>query len=412
MNLSGLGDETGRSDDVIAAAERAAALIEKLADPGGIVDAYLLVASHAVRVRRYEQALQALARAEDLLRPHLDQDEPDPRFLRLHRELLVWRGVFYSLLAGSDVSGDWEQAAYDALESARVVAARLGDHDGVALALVQMGKLFALTGRLDEAEERARLIENVPAARGYEIEADELLARVALGRGRAREAAGALAGVADAWREEGRPDRAMAALASLGEAYEAAGDERAAVDAYERTLDGFEEQRLDLYEESRLEATAHIAETVDRLVLLLADADSEAFDPSRALHWAERSKSRVFLEMLGLSHVPLPDADESAREDLLEEERLLERVNALRDRLFVDPEGSSDRFTLQQELFSSMEQLHAVWARLVPAHEEYVALREGRVAALVQIGGSPGLAMDRHISAVTSCDACGRVVTG
>jgi hypothetical protein len=168
----------------------------------------------------------------------------------------------------------------------------------------------------------------------------------------------------------------MAAFARLGHALERAARESEAVAASTDCLETFERTRLALYEESRLEIAVDAEEATARLISLLADPTSSAYDVVAALQWIERTKSRTFVETLGLSQLDPPTADGSETA-FLEEQRLLDRINSLRERLFISPDGSAGRMSLQHEMHACLDRLRRVWEKLAPSHGEYVSLREG-----------------------------------
>ena len=377
-HLVRLASQTGRSDDVLAVTEPVVALLAEQADVRGIVETYLAAAHHATRTHRWTDLVELLDAADRLLQPYLDRsrDEPDADFLGLFAELLIWQGTFLTLVVSS---GDHDAAgsAYDALERARAIAARLGAADLVARAIVQKARLALVEGDVDAAEDQAGLVELVPADRVYAIAALEVLAEAALRRGDTEDAIALLEQVTTQY-DDRQLDRRMVAFANLGTALERAERPTDAVTAYQRCLETFERTRLALYEESRLEVAANVGDASDRLITLLADAASPAFDPSAALEWVERTKSRTFVEVLGLSQMAAPTDAGAPTQALLEEQRLLERVNRLREQLFVAPSVGVDRMSLQQEMQVCLDRLGRLWETLATEHEEYVSLRQGR----------------------------------
>ena len=376
-HIARVATEAGRSDDVLAASERAAAVMAELADIHGAVETYFVAARHALRTHRHDAFLHLLQRAEDLLLPQLQRSNVANEYLPLEYELLIWRGVVATMLLSAESNrAEGLDEAYRAFDGARAIAARMGDHDRVAGAIVQIGKLLLRAGEYAAAEDAVGLVEHVPCGEEYRVGADEVRAMAALGSGRFAVAARALEDVSERWGER-QPDRQMAAAFRAGEAWESAGELTSAVAAYERSLELFESLRLALLEESRVELGATVEEAYARLILLLGDAGSGVFDPARAFEWLERSKSRTFVEALGLARLPLhAPADAPERDALTEEASLLERVNGLRDELVLG--GAADRLRTQAELRRCLEELESVWERLQLHHPEYVALRRGR----------------------------------
>ncbi|MEO6893163.1 MAG: tetratricopeptide repeat protein, partial [Ktedonobacteraceae bacterium] len=168
----------------------------------------------------------------------------------------------------------------------------------------------------------------------------------------------------------------------LGEAHEGMGDDKNAVQAYEASLDLFEQGRMELYEASRMGFVGNSTEVYERLITLYADSHGGAYDPKQALYWLEKSKSRTLAETLGLAQISLQNPPASIQDDLQEERFLLERVNTLRAQLFLSsPEApeTASRLQLQQELFQHLEKLKALWNRIANVVPEYVNLRQGLV---------------------------------
>src|SRR5262249_50791485 len=145
------------------------------------------------------------------------------------------------------------------------------------------------------------------------------------------------------YRDGTSSHRLAVLLHHLGESYEAMGDALRAAASYEESLAAFERRGLALYEASRLQVTSHPEETYARAISLRADSMSAAFDPIRALDWLERSKSRVFAEVLGLSRLEPHSPTDAMRDQLNEEGRHLASVAQLRAALFIEPESSADQ---------------------------------------------------------------------
>lgn len=384
-HLTRLGEATGRSDDVLAVSMQAAEALDKLADIRGSVEVMISIARQSLRLHRALDAIRSLERAEALLRPKIDREDPDLDLAPLYSDLLTWRGTLVAMIAAGDHNrGESPDAvkplrdgAYRDFEQARMIAAQLQDHDRVARAIVQKAKLFVLLDEPDLGREQAELIEMVPARAEYAIEAKEALALLALRGDQPAEAAQLFAEVADGWGRQNQADRRLAALFRLGEAHAAVGEPAAAVVAWGESLSAFEASRGQLLEDSRIAWGATVEGGYERLVALLADPDGGVFDPMRALAWAERAKSRTFLELLGLTSLPAPATDAADAALLRAEEQRLEHVNDLRGRLELATDATQ-RFALQRELAVSMEELQRIWEQLRPTHEEYVSLRQGR----------------------------------
>ncbi|MBN8891873.1 MAG: tetratricopeptide repeat protein [Rhodospirillales bacterium] len=368
----------GRLDDALAAQERAAALMAELADVPGAVACFLALAQSAFATRQFERGLAALARADALLaRPPMGPADRLREHLDLRFQVRSLEGYVRSLVAiGSETAADAERAL-TTLHEAQALAVELGDADALSTIVLQIAMLLSQLKRLDEAEACCATLDTARLGPAHMERRREVLADIRKGQGRPVEAVALLRDSVAAYRDSQRTDRLAVVLHRLGEAYEAVGDAVHAVTAYEGAIEAFERHRLGLYEASRLEVTGHVAETYARAIALRSDPVGPVFDPTRALDLLERSKSRVFAEMLGLSPVQPHRVPPAARAALEEEAGPLARVSQLRATLFLAAESSPERLRLQQELSTQFEQLEELWRRLAGALPEYGEIRRG-----------------------------------
>jgi tetratricopeptide (TPR) repeat protein len=372
----------GRLDDAQAAIERAASLMTELADVTGAVQCYFSLAENAFATQRIESGLRFLQRAEDLLatpRSQRDARLHERERLALMHQLQMWEGYVRTLVVEALPSAQAVDEAFKPIERARQLAVELGDHNGLASALLQMAMLFLVADRLDSAEAYCGQLDLVPCEASFLARRREILADIRRKQGAYVEAAALYNESRDTYRDAVRSDRLAILLQHLGETYEAMGDPKRAVAAYEEALEAFERHRLGLYEASRLEVTVHSAPTYDRVIVLQSDPAGAAYDPVRALHWLERSKSRVFVEALGLSRLSPHGAPESVQPELAEEARCLTRVAELRGVLFLEQQENTERLRLQQELSGLLTRLDGLWARIAAACPEYDEFRRGAV---------------------------------
>lgn len=137
-------------------------------------------------------------------------------------------------------------------------------------------------------------------------------------------AAQALSRAVDEYQTTGRLDKAAITLIALGEAYERGGDDRRALEAYERA-DGLLEQLRGLLaaDVTRIGIRGSFEKLYDRLILLYARDPGRA-DAERVWHWVERAKARALVELIGVSPIPPgAGADAPATQRLLADEEAL-----------------------------------------------------------------------------------------
>lgn len=373
-----LCERMGRLDDAIAAMQRAVPVMLELAALESAIRTHLTLASLLFRTRRFEDALRMLQQAEDLLEPQLTAAEPARQYLLLYADLQIWYGSLYTMLLHKP-SGEFtlERAARP-LENARHVATIVKDDNLFARTTLQMAVLYEQAGQYERAQQLCAELDSVHCDGIYLTRREDIKGVLHLRQKLYKEAVEylqrAAAGYGNQWK-----DRKMVAQTHIGEAHEGAHEMKEAVRTYEAALETFEQSRLDLFEESRMEIMGNAETIYDRLISLYADSNSEVFDPHQALFWLEKSKSRTFVEAMGLSSLSLHPENATVETILAEERQLLEKLNALRNQLFHSTEAALDHLGPQQEMYSYTEKLNDVWARLSVYHPEYVELRQGRV---------------------------------
>jgi tetratricopeptide (TPR) repeat protein len=371
-------ERMGRLDDAIAAMQRVVPVMLELAALESAIRAYLALASLLFRTLRIEDALGMLQQAEDLLEPQLTAAEPERRYLLLYADLQIWNGSLYTMLL-HEPSGQFTlDRAARFLENARHVATIVKDDNLFARTMLQMADLYEQAGQYERAEQLCDELESVHCDPIYLTRREDIKGVLRLRRKLNKEAIEyfqrATAGYGNSWK-----DRKMIVQYHIGEAHEGARQMKEAVRFYESAVETFEQSRLALYEESRMEIRGKAETIYDRLISLYADSNSEVFNPQRALFWLEKSKSRTFVEAMGLSTLSLQPENATVEAILVEERMLLEKLNALRNQLFHSPEAAFDHLGPQQEMYAYTEKLNDAWGRLSVYNPEYVELRQGRV---------------------------------
>jgi tetratricopeptide (TPR) repeat protein len=192
-------------------------------------------------------------------------------------------------------------------------------------------------------------------------------------------------------RVKGNPDREFSLHELIGDVHLRRGDAEAARDAYERAVAIFEGARALMGDESRVGYQANATQVYTCLVLLYA---GEMHDPARALHWTERAKSRAFTELLGLTHIPVPEAPAQYHDLIAREHVLLQTVRELRSRLTAADEHAPAAVGVRVELLDATRKLGAIWAELGDALPDYAALRTGAVARLALDPATAGTRVD------------------
>jgi len=367
--------QLGRLDDLMAALEKTTGLMAELSDLEQAAQAYLQLGDFGFRTGQIEMALHAFQRVEDLLQPVLSKQNPEPRYLALYVDMLVWGGVISTMLLDSGSAQFDVHSIAQRLETARVISVELQDHNRLAKVWLQLAALYMHAGQFEEAESCAQMVEFIPCLPKYLAQHDEILGTLYVQQQRYTEAVEHLqqaAAVFDATQS----DKKMATLYRLGQAFEGSKRPDEAAHAYESALDCFDRSRLGLYETSRIEVMAHAEEIYNCLIELYARNASNA---TRALFWLEKSKSRTFVETMGLSTIPLSDPPDAVRDYVMEEHQLLQKLNRIREELFISGAGASDRLGSQREMYACLEQLNTIWSEIAIHCPEYIELRRGSV---------------------------------
>lgn len=377
---SRLCQRMGRFDDVMAATARAAEFMEELADTAEAVRAYLWLAQLAFTLRRHESALRHLQRAEDLLGPKIRGGRAEREYLELYGDLSIWEGYVFTLLLGAPHGDFTLERAFQPLERARQIALALQDDDRLANAILQMAKLYTHAGQLDQAESFCLSVDLIPCSPLYKSQQEDVYGTILLRQGRFDDAIPLLERLLSVYAGPEYADRLCVTQVHLGEAHAGAGRLPDAIKAYEAAMDTYEQRRLNLFESSRLEVTGNFAEIYDRIVLLYSEPGSAVYNPERALHWLEKSKSRTLVEAIGLTRLPLRESAAGHESDLQKEAALLDELNRLRGSLFAGQSSPSDSLERQRDMQVCLDKLHLLWDRLAASVPEYVALRRGDVA--------------------------------
>jgi len=374
-HLSRLSMKAGRSDDAISALEKMADLKLKMADFHGAAESYIQLGENRFRVGQLKEAVEAFERGGGLLKPLVSVEQSKEKHLSLYIDALIWRGTVLTLLykhfpdeyPGELASGELDEAIRRSFE--------IKDERRFAKAVLQSANLFRLAGRYDTAEFQLSRLYLFYASPTVEARSEEILGAIRVAQQRYPEAVEHLHKALDTYPPE-QVDRTMATLDVLGQAYEGAGQLDEAQKSYEAALEIFENLRLGLYEESRIQFMGTARELYERLILLCA---TKTGDPVRALYWLEKSKSRTFAETLGLSQLPLRNLSDAVRTDWQAEQEFLDHINDIRSSLFSNVKGVSDSLAAQKELHDTQQQLNALWDKMALHSEEYVALRRGSV---------------------------------
>ena len=385
--ITALSERTGHVDDAVAAQERMAGLMIETADFIGAAQTYLSLARYTYRARGFEETLSYMQRAKDLLEPLVSTQQPDTQALKLYHELLMRIGALYSLFLIKPVEGFTFQQAYEPLERSRQIAEYLKDADQLAASLIQLAMLCHVAGRVSSAENYCQMVDAVHCKQSYLAWRDEILGNVRIRQERYAEAITLLQQAIAAYGSD-QKDRQATSWYRLAEAHEKEGRFREAAQACEACLDLFEQGRLEWYEASRLEFGGNMAEIYEHLIVLYADNTKDVYDPRRAFYWLEKSKSRTFVETMGLSPLPLHHPPEAIQDDLRAERTLLQHINVLRGQLFLNSQGTpatAERQQWQRDLYLSLEKLKALWNRIKESVPEYVNLRQGLVVTWDEI---------------------------
>ncbi len=385
-------ERTGRIDDAMAACEKMLSLSTQNADLKATAKVYQSLLPIVFSTRPLKEGIAILERIDSLIEPLVSSEPRNREFLPSYHSILLWRGYIYTLIIGGafhrthSESGhiSLEQAiergllalkeGQQALERALEIATELQDHNLRASTVLQLAMLFEAGRQFDRVEQYCAMIEKIPCSSYYLIRRDIILGRIRLQKKRYREALDLFQRHTE---DQMQSYEKMSVLHRIAEAFEGMGDFAIATRKYEECLRYFEQMRLGMYEESRVTSMGIVSEIYTQLIMLYIDSSKGVYDPKRGLFWLERSKSRTFVEAMGVSHIPLQEPSTEIQADVLEEAHLLERLNMLRSELFMSNEEVTDRLEMQQELHECLEQLGRIWQRIAYFCPEYIDLRQG-----------------------------------
>ncbi|MDQ6659505.1 MAG: hypothetical protein M3Z24_00905 [Chloroflexota bacterium] len=381
-HLSRLCERTGRLDDAIAACERALYLSMQVADLVSIADIYSLLTNLLSRTRRYEDLKRILLRMSNLVGQHASIEQVEPQYRPLYCDLLTWLGTAeIAYVSSVRANSDDLKKGHQVLEKARKLAIALQDDYRRDSATLQLAKLFIAANQFDQAEHYCNMIDGTSCLPFIRSERDGNLGEIRFRQKKYREALDlfqqAIAPLADL-DSQGRY-KTVYWLYRVGDACNCLNDTKRAIHAYEMSVHIFEQMRFEVYEDSRIEITGNALEIYDRLIVLYSNKNKEIYAPKQGIFWLEKSKSRTFVETLGLSNILVQEPSKNIQQDLLEEQLLLQSLNMLRGRLFFSSEDVTDRLELQQEIYTSLERLKGIWDRIALSHPEYIELRRGSV---------------------------------
>ena len=371
--LARVGARTGRLDDALEVVSTAAQMMEELADSRAAIRLYLTIFEHNGRMGRLDRALDARDRADQLLEPLMSGEQTDDDDLRLYADFKLMAGVAWSLVL--EAPGVTYEYVRGQLEEGRQAAVRLGEPDRIANLDLQIALLAREVGRRGDALAEVENAVRAEPSPALLARANEVRAWILIDSGRSAEALPLLDSAVAAYEERSLSDRLMVAQQLRGRALEALGRRTDAVAAYRAAAAVLEQSRAALYEASRAEFVANGVEIYDRLIWLLALGEPN--ERIEALDWVERSKSRTFVELLGLGELPFRGQAATDGELLSREHALLDQVNELRAHLFVRADPGEDRLKDQLQLHNLMEQLDSTWTTLGVTNPAYVELRRG-----------------------------------
>lgn len=373
--LNRLAGTVGRIDDAVAALEKSVALTGQSADALKAIESMLAMVSHLLLIGKARPALELLQRVEDLLAPWIKAPQPEREALALHVEEQVWKATIWMMLLNDAPDGPFSlKETHEILENARILAYELMDERLFARTLLQLMTLHYHVNQPDMVAHYNGMLDLIRLTPTESARREENLGMARLAQGDYPAAVEHLKNAQAAYPAE-LIVRQVVVWNGLGRAYEAMDRADLALDAYRQAIEAYEASRTGLYEESRIEFLSNAAEIFARLIWLLTRPEHN--DPVAALVWLDRSKSRTFVETMGLARLALPDLPEGSQALLAEEARLLEKLNALRLQLFVSPAAQTDQLELQKALRAAAAELDSVWDRIERLHPEYVALRRG-----------------------------------
>lgn len=371
LYFSALAFRLGRSDEVVVAAQDLLDLLMEVAGVADVVSTYLMLAASGFRIGRLDKVVELLQTAEKFLEPRMSKADEDTETLRLMQQTKLWHGAVLLALIGKLPGQDTLTPAIAYLDEARKLAERLNDPDDYAECLTLMARAHIEAGHFTQALDICDLVDDVPCGPLYRTERDDARGHALMGLGRYAEAVQTYQAVLVGF--SGHSDKTMGVLERLGQAYESLGKTTDAVDAYTQALDLYEKIRMALSEQSRMDFRTQVDDAYKRIIMLYSDPKSSVYDAAMAFEWTERSKSRTFLEMMGRSQLPLPDAPDEIRPKLLQERHLVDQLNGVGTPSSADPLGES------LEAIAAASQLDALWSELEAIVPEYVSLRKGTV---------------------------------
>jgi tetratricopeptide (TPR) repeat protein len=377
--LTRLAVQSGRIDDAISAIERTATLAQDLANLQVAIESYLDLTFLNWRIGRFKQSVDAGLKAEQLITPQISGENRNQKYLTQYYDLLLLRGIVYTLLDKEPHTPEAKNIAYDHFEKARQIAVEIQDETRVSSALIQLAKLFEYTGNFFAAECYVESLNLMKTSSSIQFERDMILSNIKLQQRQYQDAIFYLKKAIDNNDNNNENFKLYTVWYTLGRAYKESGDFSSAVESLEKSLAIFEQSKVTLYESSRIDMMTYGAEIYDYLIALYADPTTPVYNPQQALFWLEKSKARTFIETIGLSVLPLHDPPAAIQSELLQESQLLDRINQIRGHLFFHREERIDNFEIQQELNHCLEQLDTVLDRIAEYCPEYVDLRRGDV---------------------------------
>nr|MBA2391085.1 CHAT domain-containing protein [Geodermatophilaceae bacterium] len=274
-------------------------------------------------------------------------------------------------------------------------ARRLFDEEGsrvwVACADLQVAMILYRQGRLEECMVTAGACAALFHASGLRLRAAQanlLAARAALALARYDEATPLVSEVLALGQAQDIPFLTYQAHHLTAALAAARGDSEQALDSYDHAIAELERLRGRLMVEWRADFLKDKQDSYESALLLALDLDQ----PSRALDYAERAKSRALLDLLAYRLDLGIESREETDRPLVEE---LVRLRAERDRLVrrwegqgATREGTPDpgegQPVAQQEILALEKQITGLWHRLLIHNASYA-----RDAALWQVRAEP-----------------------
>lgn len=270
------------------------------------------------------------------------------------------------------------EEALERYEQVRQVMSDLGDMAGEAAALNNMGAIYQAQGRYDEAEDVFQQALSLMTGLGHQpgiATAHNNLGGLYAAR---RHYEAALTEYQEALKINqtlGQYPEVAITLSNIGQVYEARGAVEQALTIYEQAIEIVETVRSYSHaEELQASYAARFAELYVRAVVLLMRLGRE----DDAFHYAERARSRTFLDLLGNQRVN-PRGSEIPQ--LVEREVQLRATIAALDRQLgqewakpVDERSPSVIESLTADLKNKRQEYAALLTDLQAANPEYAAL--------------------------------------